>query len=208
MRADGNHRVTSYSLDCAAKEGDYAGMDHLIISRELLVNIIKDYVSRGVYDLDRDFIQHEFNRGRLSINLYEVEDTVLRIRSVNEYFQSNLAIIDEKVGGLLFRGDRPIYTRITNEAPAHFGMDCQIEGCVVADGAILEGTTENCVISRSARIGKGAVIKNCVIMQGVVVGEGACLENVIVDKWVSISNNAQLKGLASNPVVIQNGVSV
>ena len=183
-------------------------MGHLIISRELLVNVIREYVARGVYHLERDFIQHEFNRGRLSINLYEVEDTVLRIRNVNEYFHNSLAIIDEKVGTPLFRGDRPIYTRVTDEVPAHFGMDCRIEGCVVADGVILEGAAENCVISRSVRIGKGAVVKNCVIMQGSVVGEGACLENVIVDKWVTIANNAQLKGLAASPVVICKGVTV
>ena len=208
MQADSGSRIISYALDYIAKEGDYAGMGHLIISRELLVNVIREYVARGVYHLERDFIQHEFNRGRLTMNLYEVEDTVLRIRSVNEYFHSSLAIIDEKVGTRLFRGDRPIYTRVTDEVPAHFGMDCRIEGCVVADGVILEGAAENCVISRSVRIGKGAVVKNCVIMQGSVVGEGACLENVIVDKWVTIANNAQLKGLAASPVVIRKGVTV
>ena len=208
MQADSSHRVTSYALDYAAKEGDYAGMGHIIISREFLVNVIKEYVAKGIYHLERDFIQHEFNRGRLSINLYEVTDTVLRIRSVNEYFHSNLAIIDEKVGTPLFRGDRPIYTRGTDEVPAHFGMNCCIEGCVLADGVILEGTAQNCVISRSVRIGKGAVVKNCVIMQGSVVGEGACLENVIVDKWVTIANGAQLKGLETSPVVIRKGVTV
>ena len=45
-------------------------------------------------------------------------------------------------------------------------------------------------------------------MQGSVVGEGASLENVLVDKWVNITGGAQLKGLASNPVVIRKGVTV
>ena len=65
MRADAGHRVTSYALDCPAKPGDYASMGHMIISRELLINVIRDYTSRGIYDFLRDFIQHEFNRGRL-----------------------------------------------------------------------------------------------------------------------------------------------
>ena len=34
------------------------------------------------------------------------------------------------------------------------------------------------------------------------------LENVVVDKWVTITNGSQLKGLASNPVVIRKGVTV
>ena len=208
MKADSSHRVTAYALDCPAKPGDYASMGHMIISRELLINVIRDYTSRGIYDFLRDFIQHEFNRGRLSINLYQVDDVVLRIRDVNEYFSSSLSIIDSEVGTPLFRGDRPIFTRVTDEVPAYYGMECEVSGSVIADGCMIEGRVENCVLSRSVKIGKGAVVKNCVIMQGSVVGEGASLENVVVDKWVNITGGAQLKGLASNPVVIRKGVTV
>ena len=208
MRADTGHRVTSYALDCPVKPGEYSSMGHMIISRELLINVIRDYTSRGIYDFLRDFIQHEFNRGRLSINLYEVDTTVLRVRNVDEYFQSSLAILDDDVSAALFRGDRPIHTRVTDEVPAYYGLDCQVDRCVIADGCFVDGSVENSVLSRGVKIGKGAKVKNCVIMQGSVVGENASLENVIVDKWVTISDGAQLKGLDANPVVIRKGVTV
>ena len=208
MHADASHRVTSYALDYPAKPGEYASMGHMIISRELLISVIRDYTARGIYDFLRDFIQHEFNRGRLSINLYEVSDVVLRIRNVNEYFHNSLSIINGAVGTPLFRGDRPIYTRVTDEVPCYYGMDCEVSGSVIADGCMIEGKVENCVFSRGVRICKGAVVKNCVIMEGSVVGENASLENVVVDKWVTITSGAQLKGLISNPVVIRKGVTV
>ncbi len=208
MQADASHKVTTYALDCPAKPGNYASMGHMIISRELLINVIRDYTSRGIYDFTRDFIQHEFNRGRLSINLHEVDTTVLRIRDVKEYFQSSLAILDDDVSTALFRGDRPIHTRVTDEVPAYYGLDCHVERCVIADGCLIDGSVENSVLSRGVKVCKGAKVKNCVIMQGSVVGEGACLENVIVDKWVTISSGAQLRGLDSNPVVIRKGVTV
>ncbi len=208
MRADNNHKMTSYALDCLAKPGDYASMGNMIISRELLVNVIRDYTSRGIYDFLRDFIQHEFNRGRLSVNLYELNTTVLRVRDVNEYFHSSLAILNDDVAAALFRGDRPIHTRVTDEVPAYYGLECQVSRCVIADGCFIEGRVDNSVLSRGVKIGKGAVVKNCVIMQGSVVGENACLENVIVDKWVNIGAGAQLKGLVTNPVVIRKGVTV
>ena len=208
MKADASHRVTAYALDCPAKAGDYASMGHMIISREFLINVIRDYTSRGIYDFLRDFIQHEFNRGRLSINLYEVDDTVLRIRNVEEYFQNSLAILNDDVAASLFRGDRPIHTRVTDEVPAYYGLAADVERAVIADGCFIDGSVENSVLSRGVKIGKGAKVKNCVIMQGSVVGEGASLENVIVDKWVTISDGAQLKGLDSTPVVIRKGVTV
>ena len=208
MRADNSRQVTSYALDCAARDGDYVSMGHLIISRELLVSVIREYTSRGIYDFRRDFIQHEFNRGRLSINLYKVHDVVLRNRDVTEYFHNSLSIIDSTIGTPLFRSDRPIFTRVTDEVPCYYGMECEVSGAVIADGCMIEGKVENCVFSRGVRIGKGATVKNCVIMQGSVVGEGASLENVVVDKWVNISAGARLKGLDSNPVVIRKGVTV
>ena len=208
MRADLGHRVTSYALDYPAKPGDFASMGHMIISRELLISAVREYTARGIYDFLRDFIQHEFNRGRLSINLYEVNDVVLRMRNVNEYFHNSLSIIDGKVGTPLFRGDRPIFTRVTDEVPCYYGVGCEISGCVIADGCMIEGKVENCVLSRGVKIGQGATVKNCVIMQGSVVGEGASLENVVVDKWVNITAGAQLKGLADNPVLIRKGVTV
>ncbi len=208
MNTDNGRRVISYALECPAKPGEYASMGNMIISREFLINVIRDYTSRGIYDFLRDFIQHEFNRGRLSINLYEVDTTVLRIRDVNEYFQNSLAILNDDVSAALFRGDRPIHTRVTDEVPASYGLECQVQNCVIADGCFVDGSVENSVLSRGVKIGKGAKVKNCIIMQGSVVGEGACLENVIVDKWVTISGGAQLKGLESNPVVIRKGVTV
>ena len=208
MKADSGHKMTSYALDYPAKPGDYASMGHMIISRELLISVIRDYTSRGIYDLLRDFIQHEFNRGRLSVNIHEVNTKVLRIRSVEDYFQSSLAILDDDVASALFRGDRPIHTRVTDEVPAYYGLACHVERAVIADGCFINGSVENSVLSRGVKVGKGAKIKNCIIMQGSVVGEGASLENVIVDKWVTVSDGAQLKGLDTNPVVIRKGVTV
>ena len=208
MRADNTRQATSYALDCTPRDGDFVSMGHLIIARERLVSVIREYTSRGLYDFRRDFIQHEFNRGRLSINLYKVHDVVLRMRDVTEYFQNSLSIIDSTVGTPLFRGDRPIFTRVTDEVPCYYGVECEVSGAVIADGCMIEGKVENCVFSRGVKIGKGATVKNCVIMQGSVVGEGASLENVVVDKWVNITPGAQLKGLKSNPVVIRKGVTV
>ena len=105
---------------------------------------------------------------------------------------------------MLFRS----HTRVTDEVPAYYGLDCQVDRCVIADGCFVDGSVENSVLSRGVKIGKGAKVKNCVIMQGSVVGENASLENVIVDKWVTISDGAQLKGLDANPVVIRKGVTV
>ena len=201
-------KVRSCAINHPAPGGSFAGMGAYLIDRELLIQVIRSYTAQGAYDLERDFIQSQFNQGSLSINVYQFDDVVLRVRNVTEYFQSNLALTQDRVRKSLFRAGSPIYTRVHDEVPTYYGMDCAVSGCIIADGCIIEGSAEHCVLSRGVRIGKGASIRDCIIMQGSVVGEGSVLENVIVDKWATISAGTELKGLASAPVIIRKGVTV
>ncbi len=208
MTVDSANRVTSYALNYPAKDGDYAGMGVYIMDREKLIHVVQEYAARGAYHMERDFIQSRFNHGDLSINIYEFDGVVLRIRNVPEYFRSSLSLTDISIGHAIFRSDAPVYTRVNDEVPTYYGEDCHVSGCIIADGCIIEGSAEHCVLSRGVRIGKGAVVKDCIIMQGSVVGENAVLENVAVDKWATITAGTHLKGLASAPVIIHKGVTV
>ena len=208
IQVDGNMRVTSYALDHVPQPGDYCGMSIMVMDRQVLIDTVSEFTARGVYFLERDFIQSRFNTGDLSINIYPFTDPVLRVTDIESYFSSNMALLDEGISNALFRPDRPIYTRVNDEVPSHYGMDCNISGCIIADGCILDGNAEHSVIGRGVRIAKGATVKNCIIMQGSVIGEGASLENVIVDKWATITAGSQLKGLETAPVIIRKGVTV
>ena len=208
LQTDENRNVKAFLRNYPARDGDYANMNIYVISREKLIDVVRECTARGLYHLERDFIQAYFNNGELSINLYEFDGTVLRIRDVEAYFHNCLSLTEEAIGSALFRPDRPVYTRVNDEVPTYYGTNCQVSGCIIADGCIVDGSAEHCVLSRGVRVGKGAVIKNCIIMQGSVVGEGAVLENVIVDKWATISADSTLKGLPSAPVIIRKGATV
>lgn len=207
LQMDGD-KVSAFALDYTPKAGDRIGMGMYIIAREKLIEVVKEYSALGAYHFERDFIQSQFRQGKLSINVHTFDGRVLFTRDVAEYCSNSLSLTDEAVAGAIFRPDRPIYTRVNDEVPTFYGMDCQVSGCIIADGCIIEGTAEHSVISRGVRIGKGARVKDCIIMQGTVVGENAVLENVVVDKWAVISADTQLKGLPSAPVIIRKGVTV
>ena len=76
MLSDGAGRATACALNYPASAGSFSSMGTYIISRELLIQVIKEYTAQGAYDLERDFIQRKFNQGRLSINIYECQDVV------------------------------------------------------------------------------------------------------------------------------------
>ena len=64
----------------------------------------------------------------------------------------------------------------------------------MADGCIIEGEVENCVLFRGVKVSKGAKVKNCVLMQGTTVEPGVTLDYIVTDKNVTITADKHLRG--------------
>ena len=78
----------------------------------------------------------------------------------------------------------------------------------MADGCVIEGDVENCVLFRGVKIAKGAKIRNCVLMQDTVVKAGARLDYVVTDKNVTIEVGQELKGTDTQPFYVAKGHTV
>ena len=89
-----------------------------------------------------------------------------------------------------------------------YGLSAAVSNSLVADGCIIEGRVENCIVFRGARIGHGAVVKNSIIMQGCYIGNGADLDYCICDKGVLVADNRHLAGYASYPLYLPRDTRV
>jgi glucose-1-phosphate adenylyltransferase len=79
---------------------------------------------------------------------------------------------------------------------------------IVADGCIIDGDVEHCVLFRGVKIAKGAKLKNCVVMQDSVIEENVVLENCILDKQAVIKRGGKLIGPQSYPIVISKNMTI
>lgn len=113
-----------------------------------------------------------------------------------------MALLDTKNRDNLFIKSSPIYTKIRDNGPVKFGLESDIKNSLIADGCVIDGTVENCVLCRGAKIGKGAIVKNCVIMQDTVIGKKCSISSVITDKNVEIGDEKIMTGSASYPLYI------
>lgn len=82
-----------------------------------------------------------------------------RINSLQDYFDASMALLKPQVRQELFPAERPVLTRVRDQVPAKYGLGAAVNHSLVADGCIIEGTVENSVIFRGAKIGRGAVIR-------------------------------------------------
>ena len=100
---------------------------------------------------------------------------------------------------------QPIFTKVKDEPPTRYLKPASVKHSMVANGCIIDGSVENSIISRSVKIGKGAIIKNSIIMQKCTIGENCVIDSAILDKDVKIEKGIKMNGTKQIPLVIRKG---
>ena len=205
LKLDANGEVSDIAVDYAAPAEYLASMDIFVVSRDWLVQQVKEHIAHNRYHMDRDLVLGLWQAGALSINVYSFDGVALYNESVEDYFRNSLTLVDPQVRQELFNGSHPIYTKVRDRVPSYYGDTCAIANCIVADGCMLEGSAKHSVLFRNVVIGAGADVENCVIMNDSVVGENCLLKNVILDKDVVVRPNTKLIGAPNAPIIIKRG---
>ena len=181
-------------------------MNVYLIEREKLINIVDDAYVHGFSYFTRDLLAPQVDS--LNIQGFEYTGYVAQICDMRTYFDENMRLLEEENRTALFKKGNSIYTKIRDDNPTRYINGSKAKNVMVADGWIIEGEIENCILARGVKIGKGAVVKNCILMQDAVVEDGARLEYVITDKNVHILANKSLTGNESFQVYVAKGQTV
>ena len=188
---------------------DYlASMDIFVVGRKWLIEKVEDCVARDKYHMDRDLVLGQWNKGLISINVYEYNGVALYNESTAEYFANSMALLDKDTRKGIFHGHHDVYTKVRDRVPTYYGANCEVENSLIADGCMLDGKVEDCVLFRQVTVCEGAEIEHCIIMNDTVVGEGADLKYVILDKNVTVTPGAKLCGDKNHPIIVKRGETV
>lgn len=182
------------------------GLDMYIMSKDFLRKIVKESMSRGKFSFRRDILLDR--SANYKILPYEHTSYYSKIDSLASYYAANLDLLRQEARDALFNQAAPIFTKTKDKAPVHFGLQSQIKNALIADGCIIEGKVENCVLFRGVRIGKGSVVRDSVITQDTVIGSRCSIRNVITDKNVKIADERQLTGSVGYPLFIGKGAEI
>ena len=175
----------------------------MLIEKSLLERLVSEGASHDYYSMVIHALRPSI--GKLVIKGCEHTGYVHKIDGMRSYFHASMELLLADVRGKLFPADRPVFTKVRDEVPVKYGLSAKSKNSLIADGCIIDGTVENCVVFRGAKIGKGAVLKNCIIMQDTYVGENAHLEYVITDKNVLVKDSRTLVGYETYPIYIAKG---
>lgn len=185
----------------------YKSMGIYIMKRKYLQSLLSDCVTHNLRSFERDAMQHVFKRGD-KVHGYVFDKYSAKIENVKGYFSASMDILDKDIRDQVFLKNRPILTKIYDEAPTYYGEDAEVSDSLIADGSRIEGTVKNSIIFRGCTIAKDAVVKDSIVLPNSSIGEGVELSYVVTDKGVTVRENRKMIGGATYPVAIAKNATV
>jgi len=203
LQLDEEKRVTDIEIQPYYPKSSSTGLDVYIMEKALLCSILDECSARGDHDLMKDAIIKKLSA--LRVYGFEHKGYTDKIDTLKSYYKNNMIFLDSDIRNDLFNKENPVYTKAKDRAPAKYGSNAVVENSFISDGCVIDGTVENCILSRGVKIEEGAVVKNSVIMQNSIICRDAYLDHVIFDKEVCVSEGRKLIGQDSYPLAIEKG---
>ncbi|HKL99314.1 MAG TPA: glucose-1-phosphate adenylyltransferase subunit GlgD [Mobilitalea sp.] len=201
LRTDENNRIYDMEVKPSDPMSDKVSMEMYIMDTQLFQYLIDECVARGQHNFIKDILIKKMDK--LKILGFPYDGYLAKIDSIDSYFHQNLGLINPANFFDLFHRSGLVYTKVKDEVPAKYGVNAKVENSLVADGCIINGQVDNCILFRGVKIAEGAVVKNSIVMQDTEIQEKVMLENAILDKEVIIRKGKHLIGQDSYPVVIR-----
>jgi glucose-1-phosphate adenylyltransferase len=199
--AEGN--LTEVAAHPKYVEGEWdVSMNLWIANRTFLLSAIQDAAAHGYDSLTKGIVARYMDRA--DIKVYRYDGFFACPNCLEDYFATSMQLTTDKEmrDGLFHEKNQPVITKVRNSPSTQYVEGSSVKNSMIADGCVIEGTVENCILFRGVRIGKGSVVKNCILFQDTMVGEGSSLNCVITDKNVSIRHGVTLSGHPSKPFYI------
>ena len=195
-------RVTDVLYNLHTPRGN-RGLEVYVLSTTLLKQLVDQCAAHDWYSWRRDVLQA--GKDTLHLQGYIWKGFAAQIRSVQEYYDRSMQLLDPEIRSELFCAQRPIRAKGADKSSAYIGPNGLCVNSLVSDGCCIEGTVENSILFPGVVVEAGAVVRNCVLFKETAVRRSASLAHIIADKNVEVLPDRTLMGHKTYPLVIAKG---
>lgn len=206
FRLDDTGRIKETLYPLRDTKGCYRSLEIYILSKELLLKLVDECMSHDLYSFRGAVLQAKAYT--LHIQSYVWDGYAAQIRSLKEYYDRSLELLNPVTRREVFAPQRPVHTKERNDASTYIDPTGACVNCLVADGCTIEGSVENSILFRGVSVARGAEVKNCILMQDVTISHDAILHHVIADKDVEVLPERTLMGHENYPMVVSKGSKI
>lgn len=206
VSADEDGRVTEFARKQPSEGVVNLYTNIMVVRRQYLLQMLADAAARGYTSFFHDVMLRDLYNPGVKYRVYDYDGWYAYISSLENYYDCSMKLLTQEArDGLFGVRNRPVLTKVRNSPPTRYCGDANVTDSVVADGCIIEGKAENCILFRGVHIGRGAVVRNSILMQNTYVGADVRLDSVITDKDVVIRDGRRLAGCEKLPYFVGKG---
>ena len=197
-------RITEVLYNLHTPRG-YRGLEVYILSTQLLKDLVDECAAKDQFSWRKEL---QTRKDSLYLRSYIWSGFAAQIRSVQEYYDRSMQLLNPAIRAELFCPERPIRAKGADKSSTYLGPEGKCVNSLVAEGCRIEGTVENSILFPGVVVEAGAVVRNCVLFKETVVRRDAQLSYIIADKDVEVLANRTLMGHATYPIVLAKGSKV
>ena len=206
LTVNNDKRIRDVVINSSLSGRHNVNLNVIVMEKNSLIRLINEASSKGMYSFERNILQEK--KDEMKIYGYQYDGFVRKINSMKGYFQANMDLLSYEARNILFPAERAVYTKIRDEVPVKYGIDAIVRNSLIADGCVIDGEVDNCILFRGVHVKEGAMVKNSIIMQGAVIGQKCEVNYTIADKNVTFSDYRSVTGTPSYPVFIAKNAVV
>lgn len=184
----------------------YRGLEIYILSTRLLKELVDGCIGRDQYSWRHDVLQAGVDR--LNIRAYIWNGFAAQIRSVQEYYDRSMQLLDPAIRADLFAPERPIRAKSADKSSSYIGPSGRCVNSLVGDGCNVEGSVEDSILFPGVMVEEGARVRGCILFRDTVIRRNADVACIVTDKRVEILADRTLIGHASYPLVVSKDARV
>ena len=177
-------------------------MQTLIIKRIKLLEILENFESEEQIPSFKDLINYASKFE--DVNAYEYQGYMRYFRSLENYVDYSLEMLEPQNYNKLFTPKYPIYTKGYNTPPTIYGKYADVKKCYIANGCNLNGKITNSILGRNVVVEKDAIINNSIIFSNAHIKSGSIIEDAIVENGTTIEEKTRIKGNVQKTAYIQS----
>lgn len=201
VETDKKDRVIGSRITQDAQEVKHdLNLNIYLLKKSLLIDLITDCYERGFYDFERNIVQQKSDE--LKIYAYKVASHAAIIDDVKSYYSESMRVLDIDTRNDLFYRFGKIFTKVKDSVPAKYLKGAMVKNSLIADGCVINGKVENSILFRGVVVEEGASITNSIVMENGKIMKNATLSYTITDKEVTITEDKNISGFMTYPLVI------
>lgn len=151
------------------KENIDLSMEMYFMKKEVLIEMIEETVDCGKEScLKEAFIN---NSEKYNISSYEYKGYLACAHTLENFYYSNMEIINRNNYDELFNNERQVLTRVKESTSTLYGRNSEVKNSILASGCNIEGKIDNSIVFHGTKISKDSNLSNSLVGKKYVLTE-------------------------------------